>query len=208
MADSIQNTLVVIGPKNILEELVSLVIVKTDKGEDWFDFNKVFPYPKRFADMDTKTTEWEKMLELADKNGEVPPLGPDKGGTSFGEVTPARRKWFDDHPRPESGFSHGGINWNIAHWGTKWNSYNTKKVGKPQRKEKGGEAFVVKMRFQTAWEPPIPIVYGLAAIFPELEFELNYRMEYHEEPSTTISVRGPSRMEFTGSIYPQNSLFR
>lgn len=46
--------------------------------------------------------------------------------------------------------------WNIAHWGTKWNAYEAKAVD-------GG------IEFETAWSAPHPIIAKLSDNFPEFE---------------------------------------
>lgn len=198
MPDNLLNTLVITAPKAVLEEILALVILKDEKGKDWFDFNKVFPYPKRFADLDKKAQEWDYLFRKPVKDGGCP---------QDHKMTKERKKWFDDHPRIQDGYNSGGYHWCIATWGSKWNSYDTKKVVRPKRKykeDKGEEAlFVVKIRFKTAYEPPTPIIYGLAAIFPEAYFTLKYRMEYHKMDSErSFNVHGPSRMQFINSLYP------
>jgi len=210
MPDHIHNTLTIEAPKTVLDELLRLIIVDSKDGPflvKWFDFNQVFPYPKRFADLDRKADEWDKMYEKACEDGSCPDLDKKEDANGFRIVGPARKKWFDDHPRPKDGFNSGGMDWNVVTWGTKWNSYETK-VTKPKRKEKGSDTFVVKVNFKTAWEPPIPIIYGIAAIYPEAKLRLSYNMEGHKEFERSIDVQGPSRQEFTGSKYPQNATFK
>jgi hypothetical protein len=200
MPNHIHNTLTIEAPKTVLDELLRLIIVDSENGP-WFDFDQIFPYPKRFADLDNKANEWDKMYEKACEDGSCPDV--EENGT----VSLARHKWFDEHPRMQDGFNSGGQNWRIVTWGTKWNSYETK-VTKPKRKQRESDVFVAKIRFKTAWEAPIPIIYGLAAIFPQARYHLSYNVEGHKSTKRSLDVEGPSRQEFTGSVYPQNALFK
>ena len=52
--------------------------------------------------------------------------------------------------------------WAVQNWGTKWNAYSQ---DNPQRPE-GGEAHLY---FQTAWDPPEPILERLAQQYPQVE---------------------------------------
>lgn len=56
------------------------------------------------------------------------------------------------------------LDWNRENWGTKWNSYQTKKV----------EAKVV---FGTPWSHPRPIVAKLSELHPEVSFFVKYSDE-------------------------------
>jgi hypothetical protein len=63
---------------------------------------------------------------------------------------------------------YGAINWydwSIAHWGTKWNSYEYEAI----TEEPGYFEFM----FQTAWSSPEPIWEKLAKDFPSLTIEVN-----------------------------------
>lgn len=205
MPNHIHNTLTIEAPKIVLEDLLRLIVVDSENGP-WFDFNQIFPYPKRFADLDSKANEWDKMYEKACEDGSCPGIDNEAYAANR-TVGLARQKWFDDHPRVRDGYNTGGHDWNVVTWGTKWNSYETK-VTKPKRKGKGSDTFVAKVRFKTAWEAPIPIIYGIAAIYPEAKFNLSYNVEGHKKTERSIDVQGPSRKEFTGSKYPQSALFR
>lgn len=58
--------------------------------------------------------------------------------------------------------------WNIVHWGTKWNSY-----GYDETKEFDGE----QVTFKTAWSCPEPVIKTLAVKYPKLSFELQWADE-------------------------------
>lgn len=57
------------------------------------------------------------------------------------------------------------LDWNIANWGTKWNSYGYHPEYTP--KEFDGE----HLKFQTAWSCASPIIAALAEKYPDLSFE-------------------------------------
>lgn len=104
------------------------------KSEDWpFDFNRLIPYPEKYAKADKAAKEYSE-----------------NGG-----------KWED---RPENGFNHGGYEWCLGNWGTKWNAY-TACVGYDE------------VTFQTAWNYPEPIFKALSKKFPDLIFEVEYADE-------------------------------
>lgn len=54
--------------------------------------------------------------------------------------------------------------WHIENWGTKWNAYDyTVEPG--------------KLRFDTAWSHPMPVMRALAAKYPDEKFEIKYADE-------------------------------
>lgn len=63
-----------------------------------------------------------------------------------------------------SGFS-SWYDWNIAHWGTKWNAYSTRPLDD------------TSIYFQTAWSAPIKVITALAKLHPEVGFKLEYADE-------------------------------
>ncbi len=69
---------------------------------------------------------------------------------------------------PPNGGSDGQRDWNIDHWGTKWNSY-----GFDEAKEFDGET----LEFQTAWATPQPVITALAEQYPDLDFDLKWADE-------------------------------
>ncbi|MGP4995485.1 DUF1281 family ferredoxin-like fold protein [Glutamicibacter ardleyensis] len=59
--------------------------------------------------------------------------------------------------------------WNPRNWGTKWNGYDTE----IEYNEDGN----AKLRFQTAWSHPMPVIEALSAKFPEAEIQVSYADE-------------------------------
>lgn len=57
----------------------------------------------------------------------------------------------------------GWYDWSSANWGTKWNAYSS--VTDPE-----GEADSCRIKFDTAWAPPLPVLKRLAELEPTLAF--------------------------------------
>jgi hypothetical protein len=68
--------------------------------------------------------------------------------------------------------------WNITHWGTKWEIeecptvWNIRPVVRDNPLE--ADCDEIALYFNTAWSPPIPIVEALATRYPEADFTLRY----------------------------------
>jgi hypothetical protein len=135
--------------------------------------------------------ECELLIKASDKSGEKKlsefvqqAVGEDCGASQcldFNKFVPypdefkskdiAVRQWELDHPdnregRPTDGFNSGGYEWRLQNWGTKWNASCPKLVRKSKRK--------VEYRFDTPWSPPLGVIDKMAALYPELSFQINY----------------------------------
>jgi hypothetical protein len=76
------------------------------------------------------------------------------------------------HPHPKEGggfYSACWYNWNVEHWGTKWNAYDTEVSG-----TEGDRAVV---QFDTAWAHPVPVIVALSQRFPDETLEVMYADE-------------------------------
>ena len=73
--------------------------------------------------------------------------------------------WEEAH-RIKDGYNNGGYQWCVENWGTKWPLYEFT----PLVKTSNG----VQVGFQTAWEPPLPIIKRMSEHYPELLFTLTY----------------------------------
>ena len=74
-------------------------------------------------------------------------------------------QWRNDFVLYE--FNNGGYQWNVTHWGTKWNIL--KDDGKGHN-----NGTHIKYMFNTAWAPPVPIIHKLIQMYPKLNFDFNY----------------------------------
>lgn len=63
-------------------------------------------------------------------------------------------------------------NWNREHWGTKWDAYEVE--GSVAYKRSSKVPYEVVYRFQTAWNPPVPVLEAMTKQFPELHLSLAY----------------------------------
>ena len=77
-----------------------------------------------------------------------------------GEIT------FEEAYRVKDGYNNGGYSWCVENWGTKWGMYEFSEI---DRTSTG-----IQVGFQTAWEPPLPIIRKMSEEFPELLFTLTY----------------------------------
>lgn len=67
--------------------------------------------------------------------------------------------------------------WKIEHWGTKWNAQpSSGDIIVVERIPIGAEIW-----FDTAWDPPVPVLLELSKKFPELEFQLYFTEEWMRE---------------------------
>lgn len=66
----------------------------------------------------------------------------------------------------KDGYNHGGYEWCVANWGTKWGLYSFRNLRHYQR-----SALVT---FDTAWSPPCPVILKMSEMFPLLTFNLKF----------------------------------
>jgi len=96
------------------------------------------------------------------------------GSIDFNKVIPTPDNIYQGNLGKEEFAKYGKNNWldwNIANWGTKWNSYGYDAVYTP--KEFDGE----HIEFQTAWSYPDPVIAALAEQYPDLSFDVRWADE-------------------------------
>lgn len=131
------------------EELEKLMKMVRARGTV-FSFDKVIPYPKEYKVLDKiSSCNLKKKRKLRKKYA--------------GLLRELKRNGFDIN---EDGFSQGGYDWCCKFWGTKWDACDAEIVEQDSQ-----HCFYV---FDTAWEPPIPVVVELSRKFPSLWFQLRY----------------------------------
>lgn len=90
----------------------------------------------------------------------------DRGYTITNALISYPKEYADqDAESMSKGFSNGGCNWCVEHWGTKWGFCNWVHV----RTER-----TISASFETAWSPPLPLIEAFARRFPDLRFTLRY----------------------------------
>ena len=111
----------------------------------------------------TLTGEKEKIIELmesvkADEFG--------LGTLDFDKVIPTPDNIYQGNLGAEEMKKYGSNNWydwNIANWGTKWNSYG---YDDAEENNLAGENIIT---FNTAWSAPHPVVEKLSEMFPDVD---------------------------------------
>lgn len=99
--------------------------------------------------------------------------------------------WNDPDRLPDRAFTdeettelfvngHGDwYSWNIAHWDTKWNAYDSHRIDDNS------------IYFETAWSAPIRVIAALACLHPEVIVRLEYADEdIGSNSGTYVSVKG------------------
>ena len=118
--------------------------VKTE--DSIFDFNRIIPYPERFADLDRIAAEWEQL-------------------------PPERRTGA----RPKDGYNQGGYDWCQENWGTKWRARDAALgYSSCDPEDSLATSRSVEINFRTPWCAPAPVVLRASELYPDLDFDLRY----------------------------------
>jgi len=137
MANICNNDLIITGKKEDLETFKQFYKgTEIDNRTTWIDFNKI---KSNAEDKERVKHDWEKLTDEE------------------------KKRWQNDFNY--YWFNHGGINWQVKNWGTKWNPI----VEEPKIHD--GKLMYY---FDTAWSPCDEIVRTLIEKHPELEFELGF----------------------------------
>lgn len=123
------------------------------------DFNRFVPYPEEYRKLDDAfwgALETIHRLEASLK---------DVKDEAVAEEIKAKIKSLRKTMPEKDGFNHGGYEWCVQNWGTKWNA------SEPELYE-GRRS--LHYTFATAWSPPLPAVVKMSEKFPELLFTLRY----------------------------------
>jgi hypothetical protein len=71
----------------------------------------------------------------------------------------------------KDGYSEAGYNWQIAHWGTKWEAGDIDLQVTPKQKKGRME---LCYNFSTAWSPPEAVILKLGELFPKVHITFTY----------------------------------
>lgn len=184
-------------PKVLLDEALDAV-----KGErSVFDFNRLVPMPEALEVPDGSATD--DALALTDDERAAKMLSwpwvQEDGAQTIADVRALLRKRFlemrnatfgklknpfdgfatlDEYAeRVRSNIDKYGVpnwyEWRSGKWGTKWNAIRC-----TLHRLNDSEA---KLRFDTAWAPPVPVIDELAAKFPRLRMTLAWSEEFEGE---------------------------
>jgi hypothetical protein len=152
------NQLLLTGDKDRIKELLDFI-----KGDDEvIDFNNIIPMP----DILKNTTSGACTID----GQEVTSWYEDTSIANWEERSKSQRLFTAEETAElkRTGYTNW-YDWCCDCWGTKWNACRT-----------GIECDYgdyVDIRFDTAWSPPEPILEALREKFPDLEIQLNYRLE-------------------------------
>lgn len=167
------------GSQTDIEGFLTKHIVKekdpTQLEAEFFDFNTVVPMPEII-----KGTESDSNVEAAIQF------------INTGDAPTIMKQWFDNpetmakarqsiKAQEETGYSNW-YEWSRPNWGTKWNSYNFRRLR--------GSAKRACFTFDTAWAPPIPVLAKLVKDYPSLTFSFRGRDEFERKWSDLNSVVG------------------
>jgi hypothetical protein len=119
----------------VKKEVLDRITNQPEEKESFLDANKIIPYPEEYAKADRANAEAARK---------------------------EKQPFTDSVP---DGYNHGGIEWCIENWGTKWGFCDVERQVRPRS---------IKFEFQTAWSPPIPLIKKMGEMFPKLEFTLWY----------------------------------
>lgn len=67
--------------------------------------------------------------------------------------------------------------WSVENWGTKWNAYQAKRIATD------------KVRFQTAWSAPVPVIDALSKRFPEETIRFRWADEDFGSNTGDVTIR-------------------
>ena len=101
------------------------------------------------------------------------------GTIDFEKIIPMPKEIYRGNIGPEERKFYGSNNWydwSVMNWGTKWNAYNFYAHEIMPVDISEGEDYT--MEFDTAWNPPYPVIKTLSEMYPELEIEHLYFDEF------------------------------
>lgn len=179
-----ENELYIEGPKEDLDRFK-----KEAAGENGcLDMNSFIPYPIQFRNQEVICEIYKD--EIQEHNRGI--------YEKFHQMTPEEQEqYWTDHngtygfKESDGGYSCGGCDWCYENWGTKWNFCYLKPV------VEGDNSLYYE--FDTAANPPEPVIRKMGERFPMLRFELRsfeHAMEFNgilviEEGEVVRSECGP-----------------
>lgn len=158
-----------------------LEFIKGDEQD--IDFDKIIPMPKSLKITAGTSTDNGKAIILYKEYGITKDLDEMMDYTWVREKmaidNPENKyDWLCEHLKKSANLEEGRMaienkklygheswyEWSCANWGTKWNAYNSI-VGDNS------------IQFQTAWSCPLPIIYKLAELFPDVIITVKFADE-------------------------------
>lgn len=190
MPNHVTNTMLVFGPKEAVEKAFALVwrpeVPATDEQpeqEGRVDFGLALPMPDALQGSTSPTsimTEEEIAAALAEREKlfEKNPAARDLFGSEVGITQAEAERRVTEY---------GALNWYdwaVAHWGTKWNAYESRLETEVSARYAAEEEWGFVVEFQTAWAQPELWLKAVHEAVPEVAIEV---MSLDEGSYTPIS---------------------
>jgi hypothetical protein len=155
------------------EEYFDDFAMKMGKTKYPLDMNKFIPYPKKYRRIDDKQTKYYLNLIRIMKKVESKEKLTKNEKKIANEIAlceleregkPNNRLNLPSY-EGKDGYNSGGHEWCIQNWGTKWNFGDTTIE---EEDDKG-----ITYRFTTAWSCPMPVLFKMSKMFPNLVFKFS-----------------------------------
>jgi hypothetical protein len=136
-----------------------------ERAGEILDFDSWKPYPEHFRKLDEAACEWDRINVEAD--------------------TRKLRDGVTWQDRPMDGFNHGGNEWCIENWNSKWNPANSHVAPHFVANDE-----CITCGFETPFMPPVAIVCLMSEKFPALTFVLKYSVEMMWDAGEWVVANG------------------
>lgn len=160
MPNHITNRLTIVGTEEQVKQVRETI--KGEREEQFIDFNKVAPIPKELegtiSPMHIISQEEYDEQERKIANNEFTEMEKQWG------LSRKLTKELSEEYIAKFG-ADNWYTWQNANWGTKWNAYSQIEVSDDC------------IEFDTAWNTPYELLVNLSAMFPEVEFRVEYADE-------------------------------
>ena len=146
MPNYVYNVLSVYAKDGSTQEDVVNFLKQHINEDNFFDFNTIIPEPESPSEVEDEFNYLYTKTEEKEWNDSI-------GKSWF--------NWYD---------------WRYKYWGVKWNSGGKQffDYDKILNDEDGGILAMIKIVFETAWYPPLPVIKKLILMHPELNISCEY----------------------------------
>jgi len=163
------NTIHIEGNNDDLAELKTMM-----KGDGDFDFNKILPYPKKYANRDRDCQRYEELMARKQTKGLTQ--------KDTKEAMIIKFKYdINGNAIVTDGYNSGGYEWCCNNWGTKWNA-------REASLDEGDRC--LDYSFDTPWGAPMPVFLALSNLFPNLTFDIHNTYEGSDEEKDIVLKDG------------------
>lgn len=158
------------------EAVLDALAPRNEKGARQVDFNLLIPFPAELSGISADHLKVTATKAEADKlnaayraeHRQVIDAGWVQADI---RVAIGQDEWID--LQQKHGQTLDWYSWNIAHWGTKWQGYETTEEPSYTRPDGGEHA----ISFETAWSHPEPVIVALSQKFPDETLTVSYADE-------------------------------